>query len=155
MPDVIVDYNMAEKTFTIVHQEEVDGLVDMDSDLYCNNKIINDLKKSVYDKETPQFPKKSQNWSNLCRAFVCERKEVASIDGVSIPLTILYSSKLTCNGQSPCLLLGYGAYGEELDKTWCTDRISLLNQGFVIAFADVRYCVCCVYKVNYFSLLGS
>ncbi|KMZ72993.1 putative Oligopeptidase B [Zostera marina] len=138
MPDVIVDYNMAEKTFTIVHQEEVDGLVDMDSDLYCNNKIINDLKKSVYDKETPQFPKKSQNWSNFCRAFVCERKEVASIDGVSIPLTILYSSKLTCNGQSPCLLLGYGAYGEELDKTWCTDRISLLNQGFVIAFADVR-----------------
>ncbi|KAI9105053.1 hypothetical protein K1719_022769 [Acacia pycnantha] len=29
-------------------------------------------------------------------------------------------------------------YGEVLDKSWCVNRLSLLDQGWVVAFADVR-----------------
>ncbi|KAG7586369.1 Alpha/Beta hydrolase fold [Arabidopsis thaliana x Arabidopsis arenosa] len=40
--------------------------------------------------------------------------------------------------ESPGMLIGYGAYGEVLDKSWCTNRLSMLDRGWVIAFADVR-----------------
>ncbi|KAG8057115.1 hypothetical protein GUJ93_ZPchr0002g25142 [Zizania palustris] len=42
------------------------------------------------------------------------------------------------HGESPGILYGYGAYGEDLDKSWCSDRLSLLARGWVVAFADVR-----------------
>uniref|UniRef100_A0A803L7N2 Prolyl endopeptidase n=1 Tax=Chenopodium quinoa TaxID=63459 RepID=A0A803L7N2_CHEQI len=41
-------------------------------------------------------------------------------------------------GQSPGILEAYGAYGEVLDKSWSSDRLSLLDRGWVVAFADVR-----------------
>ncbi|PHT81566.1 hypothetical protein T459_14581 [Capsicum annuum] len=68
-----------------------------------------------------------------------EEKEVISDDGERIPITILFSHKAHKKGQSPRLLHGYGAYGEILDKSLCNDHLSLLDRGWVIAFADVRY----------------
>ncbi|KAK9266772.1 hypothetical protein L1049_012660 [Liquidambar formosana] len=41
-------------------------------------------------------------------------------------------------GSDSGLLHGYGAYGEALDKSWCADRLSLLDRGWVVAYADVR-----------------
>lgn len=66
------------------------------------------------------------------------REEVISDDGVRVPLTIVYSRESWKKGQSPGLLVSYGAYGEDLDKSWCSDRLSLLDRGWVVAFADVR-----------------
>jgi protease II len=80
----------------------------------------------------------SQRWKEFSCAYYCERKEVVSYDGVRIPLTILYSKKSWQKGQSPGVLHGYGAYGEILEKSWCADRLSLLDHGWVVAFADVR-----------------
>ncbi|KAL4185682.1 hypothetical protein AMTRI_Chr10g7150 [Amborella trichopoda] len=119
MPDAVVDYDMLKQDFTIVHQEKVLGIDSFD----------------VNENDTV---KARHNWSYISQLYSCERKEVLSLDGVHVPLTILYSKKVEINGKSPGILMGYGAYGEVLEKNWCTDRISLLDRGWVIAFADVR-----------------
>ncbi|WCJ26328.1 Prolyl oligopeptidase family protein [Euphorbia peplus] len=79
-----------------------------------------------------------RRWKDFSNAYYCERKEEVSHGGVRIPLTILYSQKSWLRELSPGLLQGYGAYGEVLDKSWSADRVSLLDRGWVLAFADVR-----------------
>ncbi|KAK4410415.1 Protease 2 [Sesamum angolense] len=106
MPDLLVDYDMSRKIFSIVQQEDV----------------------KIFQQVMLRFSGK----------YICEGKEVLSHDGVKIPLTILFSRSAYQKGQSPGLLQGYGAYGEVLDKSWCPDRLSLLDRGWMFAFADVR-----------------
>lgn len=89
------------------------------------------MKSDVQDNECP-------GWKDFSGEYACEEKEVVSHDGVKIPMTILYSRSACQKGRSPGLLHGYGAYGEALDKSWCSDRLSLLDRGWVLAFADVR-----------------
>ncbi|KAL8533558.1 hypothetical protein ACS0TY_009817 [Phlomoides rotata] len=113
-PDLLVDYDMSRKTFSIVQQEDV-----------------RNISPDVQDNESP-------GWKDFSEKYACEEKEVVSHDGVKIPLTILYSRRAYQKGQSPGLLHGYGAYGEALDKSWCSDRLSLLDRGWMLAFADVR-----------------
>jgi len=62
-----------------------------------------------------------------------------SHDGIKVPLTIVFSKDAPHKGQSPGLLEAYGAYGEVLDKSWNSDRLSLLDRGWVVALADVRF----------------
>lgn len=120
MPDVIVDYDLSRKTFSVVHQEEVN----------CENPIKTRNTEIINDE--------IQRWEDFSDIYCCEKKEVTSCDGVEIPLTILYSKVAWQQGRSPGLLHGYGAYGEVLDISWCPDRLSLLDRGWVVAFADVR-----------------
>eukprot|EP00268_Persea_americana_P052159 TRINITY_DN5833_c0_g1_i1.p1 TRINITY_DN5833_c0_g1~~TRINITY_DN5833_c0_g1_i1.p1 ORF type:complete len:421 (+),score=74.18 TRINITY_DN5833_c0_g1_i1:1235-2497(+) len=138
VPDMIVDYDMSDKTFVIVHQEEVIGVT---SNIGLSSSASNCTNLS--DVQTPQDKnfqnmQELHNWSGFSEAYTCERREVTSHDGIRVPLTILYSRKAEKNGQSPGLLQGYGAYGEVLDKSWCAAHISLLDRGWVVAYADVR-----------------
>ncbi|KAJ4838503.1 hypothetical protein Tsubulata_030463, partial [Turnera subulata] len=136
MPDVIVDYDMSKRTFSIVKQEEVKDLSD-NHELYsppCKEYTCEQHGVEDKIKENNNF------WGckDFSDAYCCEKKEVMSHDGVRVPLTILYSKNAWKRGKSPGLLEGYGAYGEVLDKSWCSDRLSLLDRGWVIGFADVR-----------------
>ncbi|KAF3431635.1 hypothetical protein FNV43_RR26366 [Rhamnella rubrinervis] len=130
MPDVVVDYDMSRKTFSIVQQEEVKGVA-CELDLNQCLGIKHDVEENVQCNE-------QQRWKDFSNAYCCERKEVISHDGVRVPLTILYSQTAWRKGQAPGILQGYGAYGEVLDKSWCSNRLSLLDRGWVVAFADVR-----------------
>lgn len=134
MPDVIADYDMSRRMYSIVQQEEVRAV---SGNIPCSPAYVLDTIHSQSDEESVQNFK-SQGWKDFSDAYCCERKEVASNDGVRVPLTILYSQKSWQKGQSPGLLQGYGAYGEVLDKSWCAERLSLLDRGWVVAFADVR-----------------
>lgn len=118
MPEIIVDYDMSSRKFSIVRQEEVLGI--------SSNYI------SCAENEMLKI------WKDFSSKYICERKEVISDDGIAIPLTVLYSRKAWKRDQSPGLLIGYGAYDVNLDKSWCSDRMSLLDRGWIIAFADVR-----------------
>lgn len=113
-PDLLVDYDMSRRTFSIVQQEDVRNISADDQD---NGSL---------------------GWKDFSEKYSCEEKEVVTHDGVRIPLTILYSRTAYQIGQSPGLLHGYGAYGEVLDKSWCPDRLSLLDRGWLLAYADVR-----------------
>ncbi|KAL6983286.1 hypothetical protein U1Q18_016676 [Sarracenia purpurea var. burkii] len=136
MPDIIIDYDMSRHTFSIVQQEEVLGVSATTGSLSQTlDRKVDELLGTSNDKE-----KYAHNceWKDFSDAYLCERKEILSCDGVDVPLTILYSKKTHQKDQSPGLLVGYGAYGEVLDKSWCADRLSLLDRGWVVAFADVR-----------------
>lgn len=132
MPDVIVDYDMSRQRHSIVQQDEVRSVSGT-----CSQAYELDMAESQNNKEKSRNFE-LQRWKDFSSAYHCERKEVTSWDGVRIPLTILYSQKSWQKGLSPGILHGYGAYGEVLEKSWCSDRLSLLDRGWVMAFADVR-----------------
>lgn len=141
IPDVIVDYDMLRHTFSIVHQDEVLGNVTGSNSNSCSNTCKRDgfeFLNTQSEKGEDVIYHEGKKWSNFCDAYCCERKEVVSHDGIRIPLTILYSRRAHHKTPSPGLLHGYGAYGKVLDKSWSADRLSLLDRGWVIAFADVR-----------------
>ncbi|CAN8236042.1 unnamed protein product [Cochlearia groenlandica] len=121
IPDTIIDYDVSRRSFAIVQQEE--------------GRLI-DKPDRTSDGQNGRLD--SRKWDDLSDAYVCERREVSSHDGVEVPLTILYSREAWKKSESPGMLIGYGAYGEPLDKSWCTNRLSMIDRGWVIAFADVR-----------------
>ena len=71
-------------------------------------------------------------------AFESRRFYATSKDGKRVPVSIVYKKGLVLNGENPLLLTGYGAYGGYEDLSFSTDRISLLDRGFIFAIAHVR-----------------
>lgn len=139
MPDLIVDYDMSHKKFSIVKQEEVLGVSDNTGSCSQNyNLNTNKLQDAQNSKDKHFQNTEVQSWKDFSDVYCYEMEEVVSHDGVRIPLTILYSREAWQKDQSPGLLHGYGAYGEVIDKSWCAERLSLLDRGWVVAFADVR-----------------
>lgn len=118
------------RTLVIAHNSSCSYIHERDGSKLLNSS--SEKGEDVIDSEV-------QKWSDFSDAYCCEQKEVVSHDGVRIPLTVLYSPEAHCKAESPGLIEGYGAYGRVLDKSWSTDRQKLLDRGWVIAFADVRY----------------
>jgi oligopeptidase B len=59
-------------------------------------------------------------------------------DGAKVPISIVYKKGFSCNGKSPLMLYGYGAYGYGTTPTFSSDRISLLDRGMAFAIAHIR-----------------
>ncbi|KAG5068319.1 hypothetical protein JHK85_000696 [Glycine max] len=139
MPDLIVDYDMSRHTCSIVHQEEVNchSVGQSCIPTFVLNKNKSKIQEAHSDNKECATNFNSQRWKDFSHVYCCQRAEVISHDGERVPLTIAYSRESWKKGQSPGLLVGYGAYGEDLDKSWCSDRLSLLDRGWVVAFADV------------------
>ncbi|KAF8074245.1 hypothetical protein N665_1117s0001 [Sinapis alba] len=142
IPDTIIDYDVSRRSFSIVHQEgRVTDDLDSSTPWYsADHSTDNSGERNdrISEGQSGQSDSGMPKWEELSDAYVCERQEVTSHDGVEVPLTILYSREAWKKSESPGILIGYGAYGEALDKSWCTNRLSMLDRGWVIAFADVR-----------------
>jgi oligopeptidase B len=67
-----------------------------------------------------------------------ERIWARAHDGTMIPISIVYKTGLEKNGDNPMLLDGYGAYGFNYEPYFSSNRLSLLDRGFVYAIAHVR-----------------
>lgn len=61
-------------------------------------------------------------------------------DGTRVPVSIVHRKGLKKDGGNPCFLYGYGAYGnfEWPKQGFDTVTLSLLERGFVCAYAQVR-----------------
>jgi oligopeptidase B len=70
--------------------------------------------------------------------YKSERIYGAAPDGVEVPISLVYRTGFERNASSPLLLYGYGAYGNSIDPRFSSDRLSLLDRGFVFAMAHVR-----------------
>ncbi|KAL1569852.1 dipeptidyl aminopeptidase BI [Salvia divinorum] len=144
IPDFTVDYDMSTRTFSIAHQEDVRNIsADIQGDGSVGWKEWKDIyeKYSRNEEEVTTIDMHKHGsvwWKDYSEKYYCTMKEVISHDGVRIPMTILHSRAAYREGQSPGLLHGYGAYGDDLDKSWCPDQLSLLDRGWLLAFADVR-----------------
>lgn len=60
-------------------------------------------------------------------------------DGEIIPITLLHSKNLIKNRKNKCLLLGYGAYGLNLELTYNSVYLDAVEKGWVIAYCHIRY----------------
>lgn len=70
--------------------------------------------------------------------YASERLHATAADGVEIPISLVYKKGFTRDGRAPALLYGYGAYGISTDPEFDSNRLSLLDRGFVYAIAHIR-----------------
>jgi len=70
--------------------------------------------------------------------YTSERIFATAEDGTRIPISLVYRKGLEKDGSSPCMLRGYGSYGSSMEPTFYSNRLSLIDRGFVIAIAHVR-----------------
>jgi oligopeptidase B len=70
--------------------------------------------------------------------YVSERRYATAADGVRIPISLVHRRGLRRDGRNPMLLYGYGSYGSSSNVTFNSNRLSLLDRGFVFAIAHVR-----------------
>jgi len=71
-------------------------------------------------------------------AYVTRRLQAPAKDGETVPISLLYRKGFVRDGEAPCLLYGYGAYGISMPAAFNTNRLSLVDRGFVFAIAHVR-----------------
>ncbi len=70
--------------------------------------------------------------------YITERIHATAPDGKLIPMSIVYKRDLKRDGNNPTLLYGYGSYGSVIDADFNSDRLSLLDRGFVFAIGHIR-----------------
>lgn len=140
MPDAVVDYDLSNGKWKIIQQQNL--LQERTRVLYGTTSISSVLEKSktmtTSSSITDANCEDDNLWNDLSEFYACEHYDVPSYDGVVVPLTIVYSRKTKSENQNPGLLHGHGAYGEILDKRWRSELKSLLDRGWIIAYADVR-----------------
>jgi oligopeptidase B len=70
--------------------------------------------------------------------YATERIFGTAPDGVQVPISLVYKRGIERNGTSPLYLYGYGSYGILTEPSFSSDRISLLDRGYVYAIAHIR-----------------
>ena len=70
--------------------------------------------------------------------YQSERLFARAADGVEVPISVVYRKGIQRDGRNPLLLYGYGAYGLTSDPGFSSERLSLLDRGFVFAIAHIR-----------------
>ena len=70
--------------------------------------------------------------------YASERIWVKARDGARVPVSIVYRTGTKRDGKAPLLLYGYGSYGNSIDPTFSSSRLSMLDRGFVFAIAHIR-----------------
>jgi oligopeptidase B len=72
------------------------------------------------------------------KLYTTERIYAVAKDGSKVPISIVYKNGLVKDGHAPLLLYAYGSYGNSIDASFSSARLSLLNRGFVFAIAHIR-----------------
>jgi oligopeptidase B len=67
-----------------------------------------------------------------------ERLFATAPDGTKIPVSIVYCKDKKGEGTNPLYIYGYGSYGYALPVGFNSNRLSLLDRGFVLAYAHIR-----------------
>lgn len=70
--------------------------------------------------------------------YESKRLYAKAADGVEVPISVVYRKGVKLDGSNPALIYGYGSYGISMDASFRSDRLSLLDRGFVYAIAHIR-----------------
>ncbi|GLD98277.1 hypothetical protein PINS_up006974 [Pythium insidiosum] len=116
VPELVYDYDLSTRELRVLKESHVD------------------------DQPSAKQSKKRSSPSPVFdpSQFACRREFVTSHDGAKVPLTLIHHRDVALDGSNPTLLLGYGAYGTNLEADFELEHLSLLERGWVIAKAHVR-----------------
>jgi oligopeptidase B len=67
-----------------------------------------------------------------------ERLFATAPDGTRIPISIVYRGDKKGTSANPLYIYGYGSYGYALPVGFNSNRLSLLDRGFILAYAHIR-----------------
>lgn len=70
--------------------------------------------------------------------YVSERVYATVRDGVKVPISIVYRKGTKRDGSAPLLQYAYGSYGSNTEPGFNSNRLSLLDRGFIYAIAHIR-----------------
>ncbi len=70
--------------------------------------------------------------------YASERLFARAPDGIEVPVSVVYRKDLRRTSDNPLYIYGYGAYGYPLPVSFSGSRLSLLDRGFVMAYAHIR-----------------
>lgn len=70
--------------------------------------------------------------------YVVERLNAPASDGQLVPVTVLRRKSTPVDGSAPLLLYGYGSYGIPMSASFSTNRLSLVDRGWIYAIAHIR-----------------
>ncbi len=70
--------------------------------------------------------------------YQSERAYALAPDSTLVPVSIVYRKDMVKDGSNPLYLYGYGAYGMSSEPYFSSNRLSLLDRGFIYAKAHVR-----------------
>lgn len=87
-------------------------------------------------KQTVRKTDKIKNFQS--KKYQVEYVFVPGHDAVKIPLCIVSRKNLKKKGTTPAVLYGYGSYGMTIGHHFSSSIVSLLDRGFVYAFAGIR-----------------
>ena len=98
---------------------------------------------SIYDygmrSRTLELQKETPVLGDYDRAdYATERVVATAEDGVEVPISVVYHVDTPLDGSAPMLLVGYGSYGYPYDPYFSSNRLSLLDRGFVYGIAHIR-----------------
>ena len=70
--------------------------------------------------------------------YTSSRIWASARDGAKIPISIVHRKDVLLDGNNPLLQYAYGSYGYSMDPNFSSNRLSLLDRGFVFAIAHIR-----------------
>jgi oligopeptidase B len=70
--------------------------------------------------------------------YVTRRLYAPAADGETVPISLLYKAGTPLDGSAPLFLYGYGSYGIAIPSGFSTNRLSLVDRGFIFAIAHIR-----------------
>jgi oligopeptidase B len=59
-------------------------------------------------------------------------------DGAMVPVSIMHHKDTPLDGSAPLYQYAYGSYGNSMDPSFASGRLSLVDRGFVFAIAHIR-----------------
>jgi len=70
--------------------------------------------------------------------YASERLFATAPDGVKVPVSLVYRKDKFESRKNPLYVYGYGSYGYSLPIGFNSNRLSMLDRGFVMAYAHIR-----------------
>jgi oligopeptidase B len=93
---------------------------------------------SVYDYNMETRERELKKQQAVLGGYDPQQYQSERIYAGEVPISLVYKKGFVRDGQAPMLLYGYGSYGISIDPSFSSDRLSLLDRGFVYAIAHIR-----------------
>ena len=117
----VYEFNSRLLRFRFSSMNRTEEVVDYD----CATRARTVVKK----QETPGFDPER---------YVTRLVFAPADDGERVPVSLLMKRDLELDGSAPLLLYAYGSYGYPVEASFSSNRLSLVDRGFVYAIAHVR-----------------